>query len=88
MRISSISTNSLNNTAFTQKAESKNQSPPTSAQSPKNPISKKGEAANLVLTTFLGGMILAGRLLWEVVVDGDCGAAVIPLVGRVHCERL
>ena len=24
-----------------------------------------------MLTTFLGGMILAGRLLWEVVVDGD-----------------
>ncbi len=71
MRISSISTNSLNNTAFTQKAESKNQSPTTSAKPPKNPISKKGEAANLVLTTFLGGMILAGRLLWEVVVDGD-----------------
>lgn len=71
MRILSISTNSLNNTAFTQKAESKNQSPTTSAKPPKNPISKKGEAANLVLTTFLGGMILAGRLLWEVVVDGD-----------------
>lgn len=71
MRISSISTNSLHNTAFTQKAESKNQSPTTSAKPPKNPISKKGEAANLVLTTFLGGMILAGRLLWEVVVDGD-----------------
>ncbi len=71
MRISSISTNSLYNTAFTQKAESKKQNATTSAQAPKNPISKKGEAANLVLTTFLGGMALAGRLLWEVVVDGD-----------------
>lgn len=71
MRISSISTNSLYNTAFTQKAESKKQNATTSAQVPKNPISKKGEAANLVLTTFLGGMVLAGRLLWEVVVDGD-----------------
>lgn len=71
MRISSISTNSLYNTAFTQKAESKKQNATTSAQVPKNPISKKGEAANLVLTTFLGGMALAGRLLWEVVVDGD-----------------
>ena len=36
-----------------------------------NPISRKGEAANLTKATFLGGLALAGRLFWELIIDGD-----------------
>ena len=35
-----------------------------------NPISRKGETMNLVKATFLGGMALGARLLWELM-DGD-----------------
>ena len=35
-----------------------------------NPISRKGETINLVKATFLGGMALGARLLWELA-DGD-----------------
>lgn len=35
-----------------------------------NPISRKGETANLVKITFLGGFALGMRLLWELL-DGD-----------------
>ena len=33
-------------------------------QADKNPISRKGETANLVKATFVGGLALAGRLFW------------------------
>lgn len=36
-----------------------------------NPISRKGETVNLVKATFLGGLAVAGKLFWELVVDGD-----------------
>lgn len=36
-----------------------------------NPISQKGEIANLAKATFLGGLALGGRLLWEVLSEGD-----------------
>ena len=35
-----------------------------------NPISRKGETMNLIKATFLGGVALGGRLLWELL-DGD-----------------
>ncbi len=35
-----------------------------------NPISRKGEVANLIKITFLGGFALGMRLLWELL-DGD-----------------
>lgn len=35
-----------------------------------NPISRKGETVNLIKATFLGGLALGGRLLWELF-DGD-----------------
>lgn len=35
-----------------------------------NPISRKGETMNLVKATFLGGLALGARLLWELC-DGD-----------------
>lgn len=59
------------NTAFAQKPESTQAKTNNSEQITKNPISKKGEAANKILATFIGGTLLASRLLWEVVVDGD-----------------
>ena len=36
-----------------------------------NPISQKGETANLVKATFIGGLALAGKCLWELIIDGD-----------------
>lgn len=36
-----------------------------------NPISRKGEVANSVKATFLGGLVVAGKLFWELIVDGD-----------------
>lgn len=36
-----------------------------------NPISRKGEAANLTKATFVAGLALGGRLLWEILKDGD-----------------
>lgn len=43
----------------------------SSKQPEENPISRKGEAANLVKATFLGGLAVAGKLFWELIVDGD-----------------
>lgn len=40
-------------------------------QADTNPISRAGETANLVKATFIGGLILAGKCLWELIVDGD-----------------
>ena len=36
-----------------------------------NPISRKGETANLIKATFIGGLAIAGKLLWEIVIEGD-----------------
>lgn len=36
-----------------------------------NPISRKGEVMNLIKTTFVGGLVLGGKLLLELVEDGD-----------------
>ena len=68
MSISAINTinNYRYNPNFTQK---KIEQP--SQKNDENPISRKGEAANLVKATFLGGLALAGKLVWELVVDGD-----------------
>jgi len=43
---------------------------PKTNKETKNPITQKGEAANLAKATFLGGVALGGRLLWELF-DGD-----------------
>ena len=39
--------------------------------SDENPISRKGEAMKLVTATFLGGLALAGKLIFELADDGD-----------------
>lgn len=68
MSVSAINTinNYQYNPSFTQK---KIEQP--SQKNNENPISRKGEAANLVKATFIGGLALAGKLVWELVVDGD-----------------
>ena len=40
-------------------------------QTDENPISRKGEMVNLVKATFLGGLALAGRCFWEIIINGD-----------------
>ena len=47
-----------NNTQFSGKEENS------------NPISRKGETMNLIKATFVGGLALGARLLWEIF-DGD-----------------
>ena len=37
----------------------------------KNPISRKGEAMKLIGATFLGGLVLAGKLILELAENGD-----------------
>ena len=39
--------------------------------SDENPISRKGETMKLVTATFLGGLALAGKLIFELADDGD-----------------
>ena len=36
-----------------------------------NPISRKGETMNLIKATFVGGIVLGGKLLFELVHNGD-----------------
>lgn len=68
----SLSVSPLNTISF--KASAQNSSPrktnPSDKSNP-NPISRKGEAANLVKATFIGGLALGGRLLWEIMDTGD-----------------
>lgn len=60
-----ISVSPINNHSINYKAN-KNK-----ANSNQNPISRKGEAINLAKATFVGGLALGGRLLWEILIDGD-----------------
>ena len=68
MSISAI--NTINNYQYNPSFAKKKIEQP-SQKNDENPISRKGEAANLVKATFLGGLALAGKLVWELVVDGD-----------------
>lgn len=64
--------NTFNNNStilnFGQEGRTKKKSPVVVEE---NPISRKGEAANMVVATFLGGMLLAFRLFCELGVDFD-----------------
>lgn len=46
-------------------ARTVSESAPKQNDSEENPISRKGEAMNLIKATFLGGLLLGGRLLLE-----------------------
>ena len=46
-------------------ASSVKQNQPKTDEPPANPISRKGETINLIKATFIGGMALGAKLLWE-----------------------
>ena len=50
---------------------------PKNVSQQENPISRKGETAKLVTATFAGGAVLAAKLMWDVVVDGDFGVDIL-----------
>lgn len=47
------------------------QAKPIEEKVDENPISRKGETMKLVTATFLGGLVVAGKLLFELADDGD-----------------
>lgn len=57
-------------------------------QNDKNPISKSGEKTNLAVTTFVGGLGLGARLMFEVFDEGfvfdDLGRAASKYVNKNH----
>ena len=70
MSISAI--NTVNNYQYNPKfAQKKSEIKKEVEQADINPISRKGEIANLVKATFLGGLVLAGKLFWELTWDAD-----------------
>ena len=62
----------INNISFNTQAFRQKSKPNQPAQlGDDNPISRKGEVMNLIKTTFVGGLVMGGYLLAEVVEDGD-----------------
>lgn len=60
----SFAISSLNNISFKANPQQNTvQKQVNSNKTNQNPISRKGETANLVKATFLGGLALGGRLL-------------------------
>lgn len=78
MRISALNSNY----SFTSSSNYKNKN------SDKNPISKTGEKTNLAVATFVGGLSLGARLLFELFDDGfvieDLGKAAETYVNKNH----
>lgn len=78
MRISALNINY----SFTSSSNYKNKN------SDKNPISKTGEKTNLAVATFVGGLSLGARLLFELFDDGfvieDLGKAAETYVNKNH----
>lgn len=64
--IQSISAN--NSIYFRNKSQPKSQ---TQKATDENPISRKGETMKLITATFVGGLAVAGRLLFELADSGD-----------------
>ena len=69
--MSSLAINTINNYQYSPMFRAKKSEEKQVKQADENPISRKGEAATLVKATFLGGLALAGRCLWELIIDGD-----------------
>ena len=69
--MSSLAVNTMNNYQYSPMFRAKKSEEKQVKQADENPISRKGEAATLVKATFLGGLALAGRCLWELIIDGD-----------------
>ncbi len=73
MSVSSLNASNClyDNTANAPKKTKQNQQKKANNNGDKNPISRKGEAANLAGATFLGGLAVGGKLLLELATDGD-----------------
>ena len=69
--MSSLTINTINNYQYSPKFRAKKTEDSKVNPADTNPISRKGEAANLVKATFLGGLALAARCFWELAWDGD-----------------
>lgn len=69
MSVSSI--NAIKNCQYDTRFKAKKSEEVQVKQADTNPISRKGETVNLVKATFIGGLVLAGKCLWELIVDGD-----------------
>lgn len=69
--MSSLAINTINSYQYSPMFRAKKSEEKQIKQADENPISRKGEAATLVKATFLGGLALAGRCLWELIIDGD-----------------
>ena len=67
----SLAVNTINNYQYSPTFRAKKSEEKQVKQADKNPISRKGETATLVKATFLGGLALAGKCLWELIIDGD-----------------
>jgi len=91
----SLSVSSLNNVSFranTQKTPGNKAKSKSNSSENQNPISRKGETMNLIKATFIGGLALGGRLLWEILDCGDgaeflfetAGKKADKIVNRVH----
>lgn len=80
MRVGAIN----NHYSFASAKKPQQKTPPND----KNPISKKGEKINLAVGTFVGGLTLGGRLLFELFDDGflleDFGQAADKFVKKNH----
>ena len=62
---------SVNTPIYFKKGAKKQSDKSQSVMSDDNPISRKGEVMKLVTATFIGGLALAGKLLLEIVDNGD-----------------
>ena len=69
--MSSLAVNTINNYQYSPMFRAKKSEKTQVQQADTNPISRKGETATLVKATFIGGLALAGRCLWELIIDGD-----------------
>ncbi|MBQ8459810.1 hypothetical protein IJ541_06880 [bacterium] len=67
MNISPVTFSSF---SFGSSAKASDKQPAPKQNSPQNPISSKGEKAKLIKVTFLGGLAVGARLLFELM-DGD-----------------
>lgn len=78
----SLSVSPLNTIPFKASAQKPSQSKANSSNDNQNPVSRKGEAANLVKATFIGGLALGGRLLWELLDTGDGADFLFETAGK------
>lgn len=82
-----ISVSPITNSHIDFKAKKTKKADKISDTNTKNPISRKGEAVNLAKTTFIGGLALGGRLLWELIIEGEFELEHIGKAARKLVEK-